>query len=116
MEGITLDPDTGQLLVGDLDSVPVAATVDFATDFQTSRGGRRCNQVDDGRMGQERLASPVLGDEREKPVLDLVPLARARRQVAHRDCQAGLVCKLLQFEFPEPHPRPVASASVSSHQ
>ena len=33
----------------------------------------------------KRLASPVLGDVAEHPVLDLVPLARARREVADGD-------------------------------
>jgi hypothetical protein len=42
-------------------------------------------------MGNERLAAPVLGDEREKAVLDLVPLARPRREMTDRDRESEFV-------------------------
>jgi hypothetical protein len=34
-------------------------------------------------------------------VLDLVPLAGARRQVADRDVEAELVGQILEFAFPQ---------------
>ena len=43
----------------------------------------------------ERFAAPVLRDEGEQAVLDLVPLARARRQVTDRDREAELVGEAL---------------------
>ena len=33
-------------------------------------------------------------------MLDLVPLARPRREVAHLNAQSGVVCEVLQFELP----------------
>jgi hypothetical protein len=36
-------------------------------------------------MAYERLAAPVLADEGEQAMLDLVPLACTWRKVAHRD-------------------------------
>src|SRR5438876_11281672 len=54
--------------------------------------------------------------EGEEAVLDFVPLAGAGRQVADHDVEAELVGQLLQFAFPQPHPRAVAAASVGSDQ
>ena len=56
-----------------------------AGDLQPGLGRRRRDQVDDHLVAHQRLAAPVLADEREEPVLDLVPFARARREVADRD-------------------------------
>src|SRR5438876_8586288 len=51
--------------------------------------------------------------EGEEAVLDFVPLAGAGRQVADHDVEAELVGQLLQFAFPQPHPRAVAAAAHS---
>src|SRR3954471_6752085 len=45
----------------------------------------RGNQIYDGRMADERAASPILGDVAEQAMLDLVPLRGAGRIVADRD-------------------------------
>ena len=42
----------------------------------------------DGLVADQRMAAPVLGDEAEQPMLDLVPLAGARREMA--DLQASV--------------------------
>ena len=49
-------------------------------------------------------------------MLDLVPLARARREVADRDLQARLVGEFLQFHLPEPDPIAVAPPAVGTDQ
>ncbi len=46
-------------------------------------------------MGDERLATPVLGDEREQAVLDLVPLAGPRRQMTDGDRESDFVDEAL---------------------
>ena len=53
--------------------------------LQTGAGGGGGDQLDDGLVADQRLAAPVLGDEREQPMLDLVPLAGAGRQMTDRD-------------------------------
>src|ERR1039457_1410182 len=73
---------------------------------------RRRDQLDDGTIAAQRLASPVDRDERKKAVLDFVPLARAGWQVANRDGELELVCQLLKLDFPETHTIPVAAATV----
>ena len=62
-------------------------------------------------------ATPVHGDEGEQPVLDLVPLAGARREVADRECPGPSRRPAAQFELPQPHAIAVAAAAVGGdHQ
>jgi len=49
-------------------------------------------------------------------VLDFVPLAGAGGQVADEDVEAEFVGQLLQFAFPQPHPRTVAAAAIGGDQ
>ena len=63
-------------------------------DAQPGRGACVANQVDHGLEGAQRTPAPVLRDVAEQPMLDLVPLARARREVADVDAQAGVVGQL----------------------
>src|SRR5437016_137100 len=60
--------------------------------------------------------APVLADEGEEPVLDFVPLAGAGRQVVDHDIEVEFVGQLLQFPFPQPHPRAVAAAPIGGDQ
>ena len=72
----------------------------------------RADQFDHGKAIGQRSAAPVLRDVAEHPVLDLVPLRCAGRIVVDVDHEPGLVGQLLQFELPEPHPRPIRAAAV----
>src|SRR5512142_2134659 len=67
-------------------------------------------------MADQRPTPPAHRDVREQPVLDLVPLARARREVADGDLQARLVGEALEFHLPEPDPIPIAPPTVSTDQ
>src|SRR5882672_10093499 len=78
-------------------------------------GGGGRDQLDDHAMADEGLGAPVLADEGEEAVLDLVPLAGAGRQVADRDVEAEFVGQLLQFAFPQPYPRAVAAAAIGGN-
>src|SRR5205085_6435586 len=91
MERVAREADASQLLVGDLDPTSVVPAIDLAPYSEPGRRGGRRDQADDGGVRQQRLASPVLGDEGEEAVLDLVPLAGPRRQMAHRDREPRLV-------------------------
>ena len=104
------------LLVGNLEALFVEIGVDLAFHGQA---GRRCgcgDEVDDDLVADEWLTAPVLADEREQTVLDLVPFAGAWREMTDTDFQSGFVCQLLQFPFPEPHARPITAAGVGSDQ
>ena len=60
--------------------------------------------------------SPIHADIRKEAMFNLVPLARARREVAHRDLQLVLIGQLLEFSFPEAHPVAVAAAAVRADE
>jgi len=98
------------LLIGYLESRLVDVGVDFALHRESCLCGGCGDQVDDDLMTDQRLAAPVLTDEREEAVFDLVPFAGAWRKVTDRDLQPGFVSQLLQFPFPEPHSRSVTAA------
>src|SRR5260370_15439140 len=78
-------------------------------------GGGGCNTVDDGLIPDGRFRPPVLADEREQPMFDLVPLARARREVTDRNLQPDFVGQFLQFPLPQPHPCPVAASGIGGN-
>ena len=51
-------------------------------------------------MGDQWLATPVLGDERKQTMLNLVPFACPRREVTNGDGKAQLVDENLQLSLP----------------
>ena len=65
---------------------------------QSLLGGDTADELNHGLSRQQRSASPVVGDVAEHPVLDLVPLACARREVAHLHGQSDLVSQALQLQ------------------
>ena len=89
------DVDGCEFVVGDVNASGVHRGIEFAADFEAGLRRRRSDQLDDHLMTDERLAAPVAGDEREQAVLDLVSLARARRQVTHGDRNAEFVSEFL---------------------
>src|SRR5713226_6423177 len=97
-----------QGVAADLEAGGIAGRVEPRPHAE-ARGGRRGrDQVHNDRVAEEGLASPVLADEGEQAVFDLVPLARAGREMAHRDGQAEAVRQLLQLDLPQPQAGAVA--------
>src|SRR3990172_9211334 len=90
----------------------VRTGIELAADTQAGASGGGGDEVDHGLVGDERLAPPVLRDGAEEAVLDLVPLARAGREVADRDLDTDLVSEPLELELPEPQAGAVASTRV----
>lgn len=58
---------------------------------------------------------PVHGDEREQTMLNLVPLAGVRREVADLNLQARLLGEPTQLKLPQVHPMFIAAATVGSN-
>ena len=71
------------LVVADLYSGLIAAPVQNCFYPQPLAGFRRADHVHHGLKANQRFSLPVHADEGEHPMLDLVPLARPRRIVAH---------------------------------
>src|SRR2546428_13830498 len=84
MEAVAFQVDAVHRLVGDSPPGGVFAAVQTTDDLQALRGRRPRDQVDDGFVVAQRLASPNRGDEREEAMLDLVPPAGAPRGMTHR--------------------------------
>src|SRR4030095_12556008 len=68
--------------------------------LQPHRGGGAADEVDDHVVAHERAAAPVLGAMSEQPMLDFVPRAGARWEVAHGHAQAALVGEALERPLP----------------
>ena len=101
-----------------LTSVPagVGAVVEDGGDLQARRGGGRGDAGHGVFGGHQGPGPPGAGDVAEQPVLDLVPLGGAGREVAHRDLQAGLGGQRGQLVFPQPAPVAVGAAGVAGDQ
>jgi hypothetical protein len=62
----------------------------------------------------EGLSAPVLGDEGEETMFDLVPFARTGREMADGYREAELVDELLKLDLPQPEPIAVTASSIRS--
>src|SRR6516225_9306369 len=113
---MALQAEAGHLLVRDLDTLWIFAGIDLGTDPQSGLGRGGGDEIDNHLVTHERFAAPVWTDEREQPLLNLVPLAGSGRQVADRDLQSGFVGEFLQFPFPEAYPGAVTPSRVSRDQ
>ena len=69
--------------------------VQLGTYLQAARRPGVPDQLNDHGVVRQRTATPVPRDVTEHPVLDLVPLARARRKMANRQPQTQVVSQLL---------------------
>src|SRR5579883_1779759 len=106
MHLVLCDLDTGGVLVG----------VELRLDSETSGGPGVANELNHGLPCAQGLATPVLGDVAEQAVLDLVPLAGARRKVGDHDSHVELVGPLLQLPFPRAGAVAVAPTGVRSDE
>ncbi len=116
MELVGFQVDGAYLLIGDLYILGVLVPVQYTADLEPRPrlGGR--DETDDGRVREQGLTAPVLGDEGEEPVLDFVPLAGSRREMAGRNDQARLLGQLLEFPLPEAEAGPVAPPTVGGDE
>ena len=95
MKRLTGNADHLHLLVRHFSPRWILATVEAAGDSEPLRGSRARDQAHDRLVVPQRLATPVRRDEGKEAVLDLVPLAGPRRQVADRYFESCLVGQFL---------------------
>src|SRR3954451_4830057 len=96
-----------ELLVTDLDRDFVMIGVQGSLHDQARARRGTGDQADDRLEAEQRPATPVLRDEAEQPVLDLVPLAGPWWEVADQQRQAEFVGQGLMRPLPPPRPMPV---------
>jgi hypothetical protein len=87
VEGLVDDVETLHLCVVHFESGLVGSRVELGVDEQPVRCTDAANQLNNGFMVDQGTASPVFGDVAEEPMLDLVPLGRARRKMRNADGQ-----------------------------
>src|SRR2546427_4940743 len=78
----------------------VPSRVQFRFDAQPRRRSRVANKRDHRLEGMERTTAPILGDVTEEAMLDLVPLAGARREMRDVNPEAHVVGQPLQLLLP----------------
>src|SRR2546427_1247334 len=105
-----------QLLSRDLTTGGIDVLVQFRPNRQPRLGRRVTNQVDHHLTAHQRPTAPVLRDVADHPVLDLVPLARPWREVAHGDAQSALIGKPLQLDLPQAATTPVRATAIGRIQ
>src|SRR5216684_2559332 len=102
----------GEGCIGDGDALGIVAVIEAAANGEAAIGSGRTDQLENDLMADERGCPPVLGDEREEAMLDLVPFRGAGRQMADDQGEADLVGELLQLGLPQPAAVAVAAAAV----
>ena len=111
-----LQIDMGKFFIRDLASNGVPAVVQATGHLQALGCGRAGDQPHYGFIIAQWLAAPVGRDEGKQAVLHLIPFARARREMADRQDQPGLVGQALQLPFPQPQAPAVAATAIGSNQ
>jgi hypothetical protein len=66
-------------------------------------------------MADQGAPSPVHAYVRKEPMLDLIPFARAGRQVANADSHIAFVGKRLELKLPQSDAIPVTSGAVRTN-
>src|SRR3990172_13278949 len=77
--------------------------------------GRGGDQIDDDFMTDQGSSSPVLGDMGKHPMLNLVPLASAGREVTNRKAEPEFIGQLLQAELPQAGAIPITASGIGGH-
>lgn len=74
------------------------------------------NEIDDHLARFQGATPPVGRDVAKHAAFDLVPLIRARREMAHRDALSGLIREPLQLAFPQSRPVTIAASGIGGDQ
>ncbi len=117
MEPLRVQIDLLHLGLGDFATGRVLPAIQTTRHGQAFRGRGPGDELHDRLVVPERFAAPVRRNEGEEPVFDLVPFARARREVTHGDGHAGVVRQRCSstFKSRNRHPLlPPASAVIRS--
>src|SRR5271157_3675806 len=109
--------DPGELLFADLNPGLVSLGIESGLHRQSGLCRRVGDEVHDHLVTGQRSAPPVLGDEAEEAMLDLVPLARSGWEVTDTKDQARVVRQALQRHLPQTIATAVAPSAVGcDHQ
>src|SRR5262245_10871414 len=91
MESMADEVDCGQLSVGRLDRLGSLFSSNSAAHLEARFGGRGGDQLNNRLIAASRLSAPIDRDERKETMLNFVPLASFRRQMANGNGEFELV-------------------------
>jgi len=111
-----VEPDCRHLRVREGHAAGIVAPIDLGPDAQSGTTVRGTDQAHDGGEADQGRPAPVHRNVGEEAMFDPVPLARARREVTHRDGEARAIGESLQLPLPEAEPCAVAPAGVGRDQ
>ena len=77
------------------------SVVDVSTNLQATVRLGAGNEINDHLMTNQWAAKPVHGDEREQPVLDLVPFAGAGWKDMDFNVQTDFLDESTELQFPQ---------------
>src|SRR4029079_8068245 len=115
MEGVACEVDRSELGVRHLDPVGVLLLIQLGAHLEARFGGRGGDQLDNRPIGAQRLCPPIDRDEGKEPMLNLVPFARSRWEMANGNREIELICQLLKLDLPQAYAVAVAATAVGRY-
>src|SRR5262245_14617309 len=91
MESVADEVDCGDLSVGYLDRFGVLLFIQLGAHPEAGFGGRSGDQLNNRSIAASRLSAPIDRDERKETMLNFVPLASSRREMANGNREFELV-------------------------
>ena len=113
MKSRWLNGQGGHFVIRHPDPGLIAVPIESCLDFQSLPGRGAYDQIHHDFPTDQGTSSPVGRDVAEHSVLDLVPLARSRRNMAHLDRNREFIGQLLELAAPQANPVPIAASPVS---
>ena len=106
----------GQFFIADLEPRWIHARVQLRLDEQALLRGRVRAQSHDHFVAHQGTAPPVLGEVREHPLRNFVPLPRPRGKVTHLDGHLQLGGQFMERHFPQATPAPITATAIGGDQ
>ena len=116
LELVATDANFLKFLVAHFEALRIVALVKPSMNLQPFRRSCRTDQIHHDLVRFQGNAAPVARDVAKQPMLDLVPLARARRKMANLQNQPRSIGKSLKLRLPKTGAVAVAAAAVAGNQ
>jgi len=116
MEIVAADIDRIHFRIRDLDGFGIFILVEAAPHLKPGRRGRRSDELADDLVADQRLATPVLGDEGKEPMFDAIPFTGAGWVMDDSNGKPGLVDEGLQLAFPQANTKAIAAPTIGGDE
>ncbi len=113
MKCVGYQTQLGHFVIGDFPSGFVSGGIEGGSDLEPLVNTGMGNEINNCRTTDEGASPPVLGDEGEHAVFDLVPLARTGRKVTNMDGHSERIRELLELNLPKAGTVAITAPTVS---